>query len=378
MTLKPWQDVRKAIAPDQVKRFVYQRNEDDRVASLPHVLDQLGKKKTVQGYDSPHQTGDHVAYDMLTRGPHYLLTSHFTEISPNAPVRGIHRHISAPTLFCLAGKGWEWNDEVTYRFETYDLLVVPPYTRHQHGADKDVGCQIFVPETGRVHHLLGLTWREQHKLSEKPTFPEGTEPMYDERGTLKGYRIKKGVLGIAEDIEVILGTEPQRDETFAARRAVGAWEGPVENTYDRYLRLMYDEVDFCRTVDHCAREADQPWELTRQGKLKWLVHPDTKVAANHKWIYFQEIAPGSRSGRHRHIAEELVLVLEGRGYDVHDGRRWNWDQGQLICIPAMTEHQHFNAGGGRAVLLHVMPGHYTHLNLGGIEQLEDAPEYVGG
>ena len=40
----------------------------------------------------------------------------------------------------------------------------------------------------------------------------------DDEGKLKGYRIKKGVLGIEEDIEVILGPEPSRDGTFKARR----------------------------------------------------------------------------------------------------------------------------------------------------------------
>lgn len=372
--LRPWLAAREATAPDQVKRAVYQRNEEDRVASLPHVVDPLPVKRTVQGTDSPHQNGDHVSYEMLARGPHFLMTSHFTDIAPNAPVRGIHRHISAPTLFCLLGRGWEWNDGVTWDFETYDLLVVPPYTQHQHGGDKDMLTRIYVPETGRVHHLLGLTWREQHKLSEKPTFPEGTEPMYADDGKLRGYRIKRGVLGIDRDIEVILGTEPQRDATFSARRSAGAWEGPVENTYDRYRKLMHDEVEFCRTVTHTVHEGEQEWERSRHGKIKWLIAPDMASAANHKWIYLHEIAAGSRSGRHRHAAEELVLVLEGRGYDVHDGQRWNWEKGQLIMVPAMTDHQHFNTGGGRSLALHAMAAHYTHLGLGGIEHLEDAPE----
>jgi quercetin dioxygenase-like cupin family protein len=357
-----------------VKRFVYQQQEEELADSLPHVLKQLPKQPTVQGMDSPHQNGDHVCYDMLTRGPHYLCTSHFTDIAPNAPVRGVHRHIGAPTLFCVGGKGWEWNDGETWDFESYDLLVVPPYTMHQHGGDKDIGCEIYVPETGRVHHLLGLMWREQHKLSEKPTFPEGTEPLRDDDGKLIGYRIKKGVLGIEEDIDVILGTEPRRDATFTARRSGGNWKGEVQNTYDRYIKLMHDEVDFCREVDHVVREAEEPWEMTRQGKIKWMVHPDSPVAAKHKWIFFQEIEPGGRSGMHRHLSEELILVLEGNGYDVHDGQRWNWEQGELIIIPSMAAHQHFNTGESRALLFSSMPTHYVDLGLGGIEQLEDAPE----
>ena len=77
------------------------------------------------------------------------------------------------------------------------------------------------------------------------------------------------------------------------------------------------------------------------------------------------------------LVEELVLVLEGKGYDIHDGERWNWEQGDLICIPGMTEHQHFNSGSDRALLLNAMPATYINLGVGGIEQIEDAPEYSG-
>ena len=371
--LEPWREVQDV--PDQMKRFVYQRQEDTKAGSLPHVLKQLPMQPTVMGMDSPHQTGDHISYDMLTRGPLYCMTSHFTRVAPQAPVRGAHRHIGAPSLFCLTGKGWEWNDGETYNFETFDILTVPPYTIHQHGGDKDIGCTIFVPEDGRIHHVLGLIWREQHKLNEKPTFPQGTEPINDSEGKLIGYRIKKGVLGIAKDIEVILGPEPNREASFQARRTAGNWNGSVENTYDRYMKLMHDEADLCRHAPHVVLEKQEPWQWTRQGRIKWLIHPEMVIATKRKYIYFHEIPPGSRSGRHRHVSEELVLVLEGKGYDIHDGERWNWEQGDLICIPGMTEHQHFNSGSDRVLLLNAMPATYINLGVGGIEQIEDAPEF---
>ncbi|MDQ3529085.1 MAG: cupin domain-containing protein [Actinomycetota bacterium] len=375
MNLEPWKKQEHAGTPDVLKRLVYQQLEDGRVATLPHVIEQLPKKPTVQGMDSPHQAGDHVSYDMLTRAPHYLLTSHFTSIAPGAPVRGAHRHISAPTLFSLEGRGWERNDDQYYEFGGMDLLVVPPYTIHQHGGFDDVGCEIYVPETGRIHHIMGLVWREQHKLSEKPSYPEGTEPIY-EGETLLGYRIKKGVLGISEDIEVRLGAEPQREAAFKGRREAGRWEGgEPKDTYERYVKLMHDEADYCREVDHVVRGADVPWEDTRQGRIKWYTHPRTETASKQKWIYAQQIQGRSRSGRHRHVAEELILVVQGTGYDVHDGQRWDWKPGDLICIPTMTDHQHFVTSDEPAVLLSSMPSHYTFWGFGGIEQIEDAPEF---
>src|SRR6266545_1648465 len=193
-SLTPWEISEELTHSDRLKRFVHQKREEVFVNSLPHVLKPLPPKATMNGHSSPHQTGDLICYDILNRGPLHILTCHFSDVPANAPVRGAHRHISAPTLFCTAGKGWEWNDGETYNFEVYDLLVVPPYTIHQHGGDRDVGCQIYVPQS-RMIHALGLLHREQIKFADKPDFPDGTEPLYDSEKKLIGYSIKKSRRG---------------------------------------------------------------------------------------------------------------------------------------------------------------------------------------
>ncbi|MBI2986190.1 MAG: cupin domain-containing protein [Deltaproteobacteria bacterium] len=372
--LEPWKELEQINCSDQLKRFVHQNEEDRRVSSLPHVLKPLPAKATVMGQDSPHQTGDLTSYDILTRAPLYFFASHVVEIPPHVPVRGVHRHLAAPTIFCFRGKGWEWNDGVTYEFETYDMVCFPPYSTHQHGGDREVGCGMISLAT-RLFHMLGLMWREQHKLSEKPVFPEGTEPIYDDAGKLQGYRIKKGVLGVEKDVEVVVGADSRLEVVFRVRKEAGAWSETVANTYDRYTKLFHDEVSYLGRVDHVVHERREDWEWSRHGKIKWLIHPEIETGAKQVWVYLQEIPAGSRSGMHRHIAEEQIMVLEGKGYDLHDGVRWDWEQGDFICIPRMTAHQHFVAGENRAVLLCAMPSPPTVLGLGGIEQLEDAPEY---
>ena len=139
---------------------------------------------------------------------------------------------------------------------------------------------------------------------------------------------------------------------------------------------MHDEVEFCANVTHVIRFEERSWEHTRQGRIKFMVHPYVVNAARRVWLYLQEIPAGSRSGRHRHAAEEQLVVLEGRGYDVHDGERWNWQKDNLISIPPLVEHQHFNLDSEPALLFSSMPSMCTDLGIGGIEQLEDAPEYI--
>jgi quercetin dioxygenase-like cupin family protein len=138
---------------------------------------------------------------------------------------------------------------------------------------------------------------------------------------------------------------------------------------------------------------DMPWEMSRQGLLKHLINEDLNTRMETVDAYLQLIPAGSRSGRHRHLAEECLYVLEGRGYDLHQDcdveitdsyfwkpreevRRFEWEAGDVIYVPPNTIHQHFNADPARpARLISAINRVYRYCGLGDLEQLEDAPEY---
>ena len=111
-------------------------------------------------------------------------------------------------------------------------------------------------------------------------------------------------------------------------------------------------------------------------------------------IFFQqEIPPGSRSGKHRHLAEECLYVVEGHGYDLHQDcdveitdtyhwrpqeeiKRFEWEAGDVIYVPPNTIHQHFNASADRPVrLISIINRIFKACGLNDLEQIEDAPEY---
>jgi quercetin dioxygenase-like cupin family protein len=138
---------------------------------------------------------------------------------------------------------------------------------------------------------------------------------------------------------------------------------------------------------------DMPWEMSRQGLLKHLLNEQMNTRMETVDAYMQIIPPGSRSGKHRHLAEECLYVLEGRGYDLHQDcdveitdtyhwtaqaevKRWEWEAGDVIYIPPNTIHQHFNADRERPLrLISAINRIYRHSGLNDLEQLEDAPEY---
>jgi len=138
---------------------------------------------------------------------------------------------------------------------------------------------------------------------------------------------------------------------------------------------------------------EMPWEMAPQGILKHLINEAMNTRMETVDAYMQIIPPGSRSGKHRHLAEECLYVLEGRGYDLHQDcdveitdtyrwkpqaevKRYEWEAGDVIYIPPCTIHQHFNADPDRPVrLISAINRVYKNSGLNDLEQLEDAPEY---
>jgi quercetin dioxygenase-like cupin family protein len=138
---------------------------------------------------------------------------------------------------------------------------------------------------------------------------------------------------------------------------------------------------------------DMPWEMARQGLLKHLINEAMNTRMETVDAYMQIIPPGSRSGKHRHLAEECLYVVEGRGYDLHQDcdveitdtyhwkpqeeiKRFEWEAGDVIYVPPNTIHQHFNADPDRpARLISSINRIFKHSGLNDLEQIEDAPEF---
>lgn len=138
---------------------------------------------------------------------------------------------------------------------------------------------------------------------------------------------------------------------------------------------------------------EMPWEICPQGKIKHLVNSKLDTRIKTVDVYMQEIPPGSRSGKHRHMAEEYIYVLDGRGYDLHwdvdmevtnryvwkpqeAPSRWEWKKGDAVIIPVNTIHQHFNADQEKpARFISAVSRLYDAVWGNDLEQLEEAPEY---
>lgn len=65
----------------------------------------------------------------------------------------------------------------------------------------------------------------------------------------------------------------------------------------------------------------------------------------------QLLRPGTHTQAHRHASSSVYLVIQGRGFSVIDGQRYDWEQGDVFAIPAWACHEHANASTTTEVAL---------------------------
>jgi quercetin dioxygenase-like cupin family protein len=89
-----------------------------------------------------------------------------------------------------------------------------------------------------------------------------------------------------------------------------------------------------------------------------------------------EETPHSSSHKHAHT-EAMLYVLEGRGYSLIDGQRYDWEEGDAVHVPPrMTVHEHFNVSDARTRTLRIEFGiRYFYESLWtGYEKVQDKLE----
>lgn len=153
-------------------------------------------------------------------------------------------------------------------------------------------------------------------------------------------------------------------------------------------------------LNKVLKPEDMPWELSPQGLLKHMLNENMADRFDFPGmgadLYQQVIPPGSRSGKHRHRGEEVVIVLEGEGFDLHwdaelvtDGgepawefdeepSKFEWEGGDAIYVPVNTIHRHHNTSEDEpARFISAQARAFTNLGFGyeDLEQFEAAPEY---
>ena len=82
-------------------------------------------------------------------------------------------------------------------------------------------------------------------------------------------------------------------------------------------------------------------------------------------LHLEEYGPGAKSQKHGHVNEAAFYILDGTGYEIHDGVRYDWQAGDVAIVHNNCVHQHFNADStkpARALVFKTKPM-YLFMNM---------------
>ena len=259
---------------------------------------------------------------------------HFVEIPPGKSNHG-HGHQNEAAFYILNGSGYEIHDDQRYPWSKDDLVVVHTDSVHRHFNDGTETAKALVMKAKSTWMYFGL--------------------------------IQQGRSGPVED-----------EDRF----------GPREDWSQIWSDGVADKVKV-------VKPADTVWETTRDGKVRVLCSQDTpNVRVFSVDVYEQEIAPGSRSAKHWHMADEVAYVISGSGESLQweveseiaerfyarvakEPTRWEFKDDETVYVPQNHQHQYVNTGDEPLRILIVQNRLIKFLGYDKVAYLEDAPEFSG-
>jgi quercetin dioxygenase-like cupin family protein len=262
------------------------------------------------------------------------LQVHFVELPPGKSNHG-HGHQNEAVFYILEGRGYEIHDDRRYDWERGDLVVAHTDSVHRHFNASDTERAVaLVMKAKSLWMFLGL--------------------------------IQQGRSG------------PVKDE--------GRF-GPREDWSRIWTPGAEDRIKV-------VRGSKRPWTTTPDGRVKVLSSKDlTGQRITSVDVFEQEIPPGSRSGKHWHMADEVLYVLSGAGHSLHwdveaeiaeryyariskEPSRHEFRAGDTVYVPTNTVHQHVNENAAEPLML--LSGQnrvFRHLGYDNVHHFEAAPEY---
>ncbi len=130
-----------------------------------------------------------------------------------------------------------------------------------------------------------------------------------------------------EEDKVPLNPDSQLDRTFVRS---------VHGKYSELIRDVYAQPRVFHSKEKPMRGGPVHFN-------KWCIDPRLLGVATQAMVSHIEVqAPGGKSAKHGHMNGALLYILEGKGYEVHDGKRVDWQAGDVAIVRNGCVHQHFN------------------------------------
>lgn len=117
----------------------------------------------------------------------------------------------------------------------------------------------------------------------------------------------------------------------------------MENFYDKWLKSWDEEEAERSAAKKFLPEEEQEWVRTKQDYKAALLCGRENGFMTAGAVVLAIIPRGWNTGKHAH-GEEAIFIVQGKGFTVLDGQRYDWDAGSCLFMPYGSVHQHFNSG----------------------------------
>jgi quercetin dioxygenase-like cupin family protein len=124
------------------------------------------------------------------------------------------------------------------------------------------------------------------------------------------------------------------------------------------------ELERLRSLPRVVKSASLDFTAGPQAFSKHFIEPEDGYGQT-LHIHLEEYAPGGKSQQHGHVNEAVFYILDGRGYEIHDGIRYDWKAGDIAVVHNNCVHQHNNADDhapARALVIKTKPM-YMFMNM---------------
>lgn len=245
-----------------------------------------------------------------------------------------HRHSYDAIMFVLSGRGYTLIDGERYDWEPWDALHLPAWSWHQHGnRDAHAPARYLAFTTAPLMELFNLLAVEELGDAPPPPSARPARPL----------------------VEVL---------------AAAKQSGP-RSSYEVELERALAQEEARRGATRITRWKETRLVLNPKGsKSAFLIDPSLGYRTTGITGVLFQIAPGSRQASHRHGGEAVLYIVEGRGYSIIDGERYDWQAGDGVLVGKWSWHQHFNADPNRVATVLRM---HTEESLGNLMRIVLAP-----
>jgi mannose-6-phosphate isomerase-like protein (cupin superfamily) len=112
---------------------------------------------------------------------------------------------------------------------------------------------------------------------------------------------------------------------------------------------------------------------SEKSRTWWRIGPgDEDFLTQTLQVHFVELPGESSNHGHGHQNEAAFYILEGRGYEIHDDQRYEWEKDDLVFVHTDSVHRHFNPYPEKAVAL-VVKAKCSWMFMGLIQQGRSGP-----